>query len=81
MDAVQVQVRDNGPGIPEHEREAVLRRFYRSERSRHTPGNGLGLSLVAAVARLHDLAMSVGDGAPGCWVSLRGRVVSAAVRG
>jgi len=80
-DAVQVQVRDNGPGIPEHEREAVLRRFYRSERSRHTPGNGLGLSLVAAVARLHDLAMSVGDGAPGCWVSLRGRVVSAAVRG
>ncbi|MDF3933339.1 sensor histidine kinase [Pseudomonas citronellolis] len=72
---VEAQVRDDGPGIPEEEREAVLRRFYRSERSRHTPGNGLGLSMVAAVARLHDLAMSVGDGAPGCWVSLRGRAV------
>jgi len=46
-------VADDGPGIPAHEREHVFKRFYRLERSRRTPGNGLGLSLVAAVARLH----------------------------
>ena len=45
---------DDGPGIPDHEHENVFKRFYRLERSRCTPGNGLGLSLVAAVARLHN---------------------------
>ena len=48
---IGVAVSDNGPGIPPQEREAVLRRFHRLEKSRHTPGSGLGLSLVAAVAK------------------------------
>ncbi len=46
-------VADSGPGIPEHERENVFRRLYRLERERTTPGSGLGLSLVAAIAELH----------------------------
>ncbi|MBL7309704.1 sensor histidine kinase, partial [Escherichia coli] len=45
-----LEVSDDGPGIPASERDNVLRRFYRLERSRTTPGNGLGLSLVAAIA-------------------------------
>ncbi|MDT8266356.1 ATP-binding protein, partial [Roseomonas sp. DSM 102946] len=49
-----LEVSDDGPGIPAEEREKVLRRFYRLDRSRNTPGTGLGLALVAAVARLHD---------------------------
>jgi signal transduction histidine kinase len=64
-------VTDTGPGIPAEEREAVLRRFYRAERSRHTPGSGLGLSLVAAVARLHGLDVAIEDAKPGCRVTLR----------
>ena len=70
---VGVQVTDNGPGIPEAERQAVLRRLYRAEASRHTPGNGLGLSMVAAVARLHDLQLTVSDAGPGCRVELVGK--------
>ncbi|MGV8918123.1 MAG: sensor histidine kinase [Pseudomonas sp.] len=65
-----LSVRDNGPGIPEPEREAVFRRLYRSESSRHTPGNGLGLSMVAAVARLHDMTLQVHDAQPGCQIQL-----------
>ena len=61
---------DNGPGIPEAEREAVFRRLYRSESSRHTAGNGLGLSMVAAVARLHDMRLEVQDAQPGCRIEL-----------
>jgi len=45
-------VSDSGPGIPAEERARVFRRFYRLERSRSTPGNGLGLSLVGAIAML-----------------------------
>jgi signal transduction histidine kinase len=67
-----VEVRDTGPGIPQAEREAVLRRFYRAEKSRHTQGSGLGLSLVAAVARLHGLELAIEDAIPGCRVSLQG---------
>ena len=74
---VELAVRDTGPGIPEDERDAVFRRFYRSEKSRHTPGNGLGLSMVAAVAKLHEMKLSVGDAAPGCRISLRGKRVTA----
>ncbi|SFL65702.1 sensor histidine kinase [Methylorubrum salsuginis] len=48
-----VSVEDTGPGIPESERERVFRRFYRAEPARHTPGHGLGLGLVAAIAHLH----------------------------
>ena len=60
-----ITVADDGPGIPEHELPHVFKRFYRLERSRCTPGNGLGLSLVAAVARLHGARMEMVDNAPG----------------
>jgi signal transduction histidine kinase len=60
-----VSVADDGPGIPDDERQHVFKRFYRLERSRHTPGNGLGLSLVAAVARLHGAHIELLDNKPG----------------
>ncbi len=65
-----VQVADTGPGIAIEERQAVLTRFYRSDKSRHIEGSGLGLSLVAAIARLHDLSLVISDGAPGCVITL-----------
>jgi signal transduction histidine kinase len=65
---VGVIVEDDGPGIPECEREAVLRRFHRLEK--HAPGSGLGLSLVAAVAKLHGLTLTIGSAGPGCRVTL-----------
>jgi signal transduction histidine kinase len=64
------EVEDNGPGIPVAEREAVQRRFYRTEASRHTPGSGLGLTLVAAVARLHGMDLTIADANPGCRVTV-----------
>ena len=67
---VAVSVADHGPGIPAAERQNVVKRFYRLEQSRRTPGNGLGLSLVAAVARLHGARMSLSDNAPGLKVEL-----------
>ena len=54
-----VRVSDTGPGIGEGEREAVLRRFYRSDKMRNTPGVGLGLSLVAAIVKLHGFRLTV----------------------
>ena len=65
-----LSVLDNGPGIAAAERDAVLRRFYRGADGRSTEGNGLGLSLVAAVARLHRLTLEIGDAQPGCRVTL-----------
>ena len=65
-----VEVIDTGPGIPEAEREAVSQRFYRAEKSRNTPGTGLGLALVAAVARLHGMELVITDAKPGCRVAL-----------
>ena len=59
-DAV-VSVEDTGPGIPMAEREQVFRRFYRAERARQTQGNGLGLGLVAAIAKLHGFSLAVTD--------------------
>jgi signal transduction histidine kinase len=67
---LSVAVTDTGPGIAADEREAVLRRFHRAEKSRHTAGTGLGLSLVAAVARLHGLKLEIDDANPGCRVTL-----------
>jgi signal transduction histidine kinase len=67
----EVSVADDGPGIPVQEREHVFTRFYRLERSRRTPGNGLGLSLVAAVARLHGAQVEMEDNGPGLRVRLR----------
>jgi signal transduction histidine kinase len=64
-------IRDNGPGIPEAERHKVFRRFYRLDSSRATPGSGLGLSLVAAVADLHRIDVDLGDNEPGLRVTLR----------
>jgi signal transduction histidine kinase len=70
LTGLSVSVTDTGIGISAGEREAVLRRFHRSEKSRHTPGNGLGLSLVAAVARLHGMLLTIEDAAPGCRIAL-----------
>lgn len=58
-------VADDGPGIPEHERDRVFEQFYRLDRSRATPGQGLGLSLVSAVAQLHDIEVRLEDNRPG----------------
>jgi signal transduction histidine kinase len=58
-------VRDSGLGIPAHERTAVLQRFYRGERHRLTEGSGLGLSIVAAVVRLHGFELALEDANPG----------------
>jgi signal transduction histidine kinase len=60
-----ISVSDNGPGIPAAQRELVLRPFYRLETSRTTEGNGLGLSLAAAVAKRHGAALALGDNDPG----------------
>ncbi|WP_371682870.1 sensor histidine kinase [Bradyrhizobium sp. SK17] len=60
-----IAVADNGPGIPADQRDHVFKRFYRLEQSRYTPGNGLGLNLVAAVASLHGAKVELRDNAPG----------------
>jgi signal transduction histidine kinase len=72
----QLQILDSGPGVPADERDAVMQRFYRSRRDSDTPGSGLGLSIVAAVARLHGYRLSLSDARPGlvvtidCWPTL-----------
>jgi signal transduction histidine kinase len=70
-DHVVLAVADNGPGIPAADRQRVLQRFVRLEESRSQPGSGLGLSLVAAVARLHHGEIVLGDADPGLVVTLR----------
>ncbi len=57
---VHIAVEDSGPGIPADEREAVLKRFYRSEEGHRHPGFGLGLSIVAAIVDLHGFGLEVG---------------------
>ncbi len=64
-------ISDNGPGIPEAEREKVFNRFHRLEASRSTPGSGLGLALVAAVAELHSAHIVLSDNCPGLKVTIR----------
>jgi signal transduction histidine kinase len=61
---------DNGPGIPLEEHDKVFQRLYRLEKSRTTPGSGLGLSLVRAIADLHGASIVVGDRAPGLIVTV-----------
>lgn len=63
--SIQIAVADNGRGIPEGDRKHVVERFVRLEKSRTEPGSGLGLSLVSAVARLHNGALLLEDNAPG----------------
>ncbi len=63
-------VYDTGPGVPAGHRAAVLKRFFRLESSRNTPGSGLGLSLVAAVAKLHAAGLTLEDHSPGLRVVL-----------
>jgi signal transduction histidine kinase len=72
-DAVTVVLSDSGPGIPPPEYENVFRRFYRLETSRTTPGDGLGLSLVSAIAVLHGISIELADNRPGLRVTLRWR--------
>ena len=67
-DAV-IRVADNGPGIPDGDTELVMRRFYRSDKSRTEPGFGLGLSLVGAIAKLHGFQIKLSSG-PGCIAEL-----------
>jgi signal transduction histidine kinase len=67
---VALTVADNGPGIPSQDRARVLERFVRLEASRNSPGLGLGLSLVSAVAHLHDAKLELGDNHPGLRATL-----------
>ncbi len=66
----ELVIADSGPGIPQSERDKVFQRFYRLEESRTTPGSGLGLSLVAAVAQIHQINIELQDNHPGLRVVL-----------
>jgi signal transduction histidine kinase len=66
----EISVADNGPGIAEAEKTKVVERFYRGDASRGTPGVGLGLSLVQAVAKLHGSTLELTDQQPGLRVAL-----------
>jgi signal transduction histidine kinase len=74
---VSIVVQDNGPGIPAEEREKVMTRFYRGDRSRTLPGNGLGLPIVSSISHLHAGTFALEDGRPG----LTARIVLPRVRG
>ncbi len=69
-ETVAISLADSGPGIPMADRDKVLERFYRADASRSSPGSGLGLSLVRAVARLHDAALTIEDNCPGVIATL-----------
>ncbi|HVJ44046.1 MAG TPA: ATP-binding protein [Dongiaceae bacterium] len=62
---IGISIADDGPGIPDHEKPKVTERFYRGDVSRGTPGTGLGLSLVEAVAILHGGRLDLSDNSPG----------------
>lgn len=65
-----LSVGDGGPGVPEAQREPVLRRLVRLDASRSTPGSGLGLAMVKAIAELHGARLSLGDAQPGLVVTV-----------
>ncbi|BDC45470.1 hybrid sensor histidine kinase/response regulator [Paraburkholderia terrae] len=75
-DHVDMTVSDDGPGIPAAERFKVTERFYRGDRSRGTPGVGLGLALVKAVATLHQGALEFTDNTPGLAATMSIRYTS-----
>jgi signal transduction histidine kinase len=58
-DLARIEVADSGPGIPVEQRQAIWQRFYRGEAGRDMPGHGLGLSIVAAIAKLHDFELYI----------------------
>ena len=68
--SVEAMVSDTGPGVPEADRERVLARFVRLEASRTTPGTGLGLTLVKAIADLHNARLALSDNDPGLRVTI-----------
>jgi signal transduction histidine kinase len=70
-DGIAVRVSDNGVGIPETERKKVFQRFYRLKKEGAAAGYGLGLSLVAAIAKLHRIGIALVDNTPGLRVDLR----------
>jgi signal transduction histidine kinase len=78
---VVIVIADRGPGIPEAERGRVLERFVRLESARSRPGFGLGLSLAAAVARLHGGALRLDDNGPGLRAVIQIPLRSTAPRG
>lgn len=69
-EAFTIAVADNGPGIPTDQHDRVLQRFVRLENERNSPGNGLGLSLVKAVASIHGATLSLSDNTPGLVTNL-----------
>jgi signal transduction histidine kinase len=69
-ESVAVVVADDGPGIPERDRPKAAERFFRGDASRGTPGVGLGLSLVQAIAKLHGGSLELGDNSPGLRASM-----------
>jgi signal transduction histidine kinase len=71
---LRIIVADQGPGIPEEDRARATERFFRGEQARSTPGSGLGLALVQAVATLHGGALSLEDNAPGLRAVMRLRM-------
>jgi len=73
---IDIDVTDNGPGISDEEKPKVSDRFYRGDASRGTPGVGLGLTLVASVAKVHGGALELTDNHPG----LKARMVLKAER-
>lgn len=73
-----VEVRDDGPGIPEDERGAVTRRFHRARGASGVEGTGLGLAVVSAILHLHGFALELGDAGPGLVARIRLHGVAAA---
>jgi signal transduction histidine kinase len=65
-----VRVADTGPGIPVRQRQRIFERFYRLDPSRQDDGGGLGLSLVAAIAKFHGYRVTIGDAQPGAVFTL-----------
>lgn len=70
LDNKTLSIADSGPGVAPSDHDRIFERFYRSEASRNTPGNGLGLALVAAVAKLHNTSISLASANPGLRVRL-----------
>jgi signal transduction histidine kinase len=69
-EASRLTVSDDGPGVPQAELGRIFERFYRLDAARATPGNGLGLSLVAAIAELHGMGYAASDNRPGLTIAL-----------